>query len=145
MSYFIHTNFTYTIFSLYLFNYFICYQEDLKITHHADNSLNSFCKWQKGINMKDEDHPVHHDVAVLITRYTWPNCNQNCIALHIYNTCVNHFLWHRKDICAAINKPCETLGLSHVAGMCQPHRSCSINEDTGLTLAFTIAHELGHK
>ncbi|XP_067257627.1 A disintegrin and metalloproteinase with thrombospondin motifs 7 [Chanodichthys erythropterus] len=92
-------------------------EEDLKITHHADNSLNSFCKWQKGINMKDDDHPVHHDVAVLITR---------------------------KDICAAINKPCETLGLSHVAGMCQPHRSCSINEDTGLTLAFTVAHELGH-
>ncbi|XP_026071704.1 A disintegrin and metalloproteinase with thrombospondin motifs 7-like [Carassius auratus] len=92
-------------------------EEDLKITHHADNSLNSFCKWQKGINMKDDDHPVHHDVAVLITR---------------------------KDICAAINKPCETLGLSHVAGMCQPHRSCSINEDTGLPLALTIAHELGH-
>ncbi|XP_059393037.1 A disintegrin and metalloproteinase with thrombospondin motifs 7-like [Carassius carassius] len=92
-------------------------EEDLKIMHHADNSLNSFCKWQKGINMKDDDHPAHHDVAVLITR---------------------------KDICAAINKPCETLGLSHVAGMCQPHRSCSINEDTGLTLAFTIAHELGH-
>ncbi|XP_067311825.1 A disintegrin and metalloproteinase with thrombospondin motifs 7 [Pseudorasbora parva] len=92
-------------------------EEDLKITHHADNSLNSFCKWQKGINMKDDDHPIHHDVAVLITR---------------------------KDICAAINKPCETLGLSHVAGLCQPHRSCSINEDTGLPLAFTVAHELGH-
>ncbi|XP_039992619.1 A disintegrin and metalloproteinase with thrombospondin motifs 7 isoform X2 [Xiphias gladius] len=40
--------------------------------------------------------------------------------------------------------PCETLGLSHVAGMCQPHRSCSISEDTGLPLAFTVAHELGH-
>ncbi|XP_062868970.1 A disintegrin and metalloproteinase with thrombospondin motifs 7 [Trichomycterus rosablanca] len=92
-------------------------EEDLKITHHADNSLNSFCKWQKGINMKGDDHLVHHDVAVLLTR---------------------------KDICAATNKPCETLGLSHVAGMCQPHRSCSINEDTGLPLAFTVAHELGH-
>uniref|UniRef100_A0A8B9L0N7 ADAM metallopeptidase with thrombospondin type 1 motif 7 n=1 Tax=Astyanax mexicanus TaxID=7994 RepID=A0A8B9L0N7_ASTMX len=92
-------------------------EEDLKITHHADNSLNSFCKWQKHLNMKGDDHPVHHDVAVLLTR---------------------------KDICAATNKPCETLGLSHVAGMCQPHRSCSINEDTGLPLAFTVAHELGH-
>ncbi|XP_066504179.1 A disintegrin and metalloproteinase with thrombospondin motifs 7 [Hoplias malabaricus] len=92
-------------------------EDDLKITHHADNSLNSFCKWQKHLNMKGDDHPVHHDVAVLLTR---------------------------KDICAAINKPCETLGLSHVAGMCQPHRSCSINEDTGLPLAFTVAHELGH-
>nr|XP_060485547.1 A disintegrin and metalloproteinase with thrombospondin motifs 9-like isoform X1 [Panthera onca] len=43
-----------------------------------------------------------------------------------------------------MNRPCETLGLSHVAGMCQPHRSCNINEDTGLPLAFTVAHELGH-
>ncbi|KAI5608567.1 A disintegrin and metalloproteinase with thrombospondin motifs 7 [Silurus asotus] len=92
-------------------------EEDLKITHHADNSLNSFCKWQKHLNTKGDEHPVHHDVAVLLTR---------------------------KDICASTNKPCETLGLSHVAGMCQPHRSCSINEDTGLPLAFTIAHELGH-
>ncbi|KAL1007674.1 hypothetical protein UPYG_G00090020 [Umbra pygmaea] len=90
---------------------------DLKITHHADNSLNSFCKWQKRLNVKGEEQAIHHDVAVLITR---------------------------KDICAAINKPCETLGLSHVAGMCQPHRSCSISEDTGLPLALTIAHELGH-
>uniref|UniRef100_A0A673B4I8 ADAM metallopeptidase with thrombospondin type 1 motif 7 n=1 Tax=Sphaeramia orbicularis TaxID=375764 RepID=A0A673B4I8_9TELE len=92
-------------------------EDDLKITHHADNSLNSFCKWQKQLNMKGDDDPLHHDVAVLLTR---------------------------KDICAAINMPCETLGLSHVAGMCQPHRSCSISEDTGLPLAFTVAHELGH-
>ncbi|KAF3686676.1 A disintegrin and metalloproteinase with thrombospondin motifs 7 [Channa argus] len=90
---------------------------DLKITHHADNSLNSFCKWQKKLNIKGDEHPLHHDVAVLLTR---------------------------KDICSAINMPCETLGLSHVAGMCQPHRSCSISEDTGLPLAFTVAHELGH-
>uniref|UniRef100_A0A3Q4HU89 A disintegrin and metalloproteinase with thrombospondin motifs 7-like n=1 Tax=Neolamprologus brichardi TaxID=32507 RepID=A0A3Q4HU89_NEOBR len=79
-------------------------EDDLKITHHADNSLNSFCKWQKKLNMKGDEHPLHHDVAVLLTR---------------------------KDICASVNTPCETLGLSHVAGMCQPHRSCSISEDTG--------------
>uniref|UniRef100_A0A8C3PEB0 ADAM metallopeptidase with thrombospondin type 1 motif 7 n=1 Tax=Chrysemys picta bellii TaxID=8478 RepID=A0A8C3PEB0_CHRPI len=92
-------------------------EEDLKITHHADNTLKSFCKWQKSINVKGDAHPLHHDVAVLLTR---------------------------KDICAAMNRPCETLGLSHVSGMCQPHRSCNINEDTGLPLAFTVAHELGH-
>ncbi|NWR49842.1 ATS7 metalloproteinase, partial [Regulus satrapa] len=92
-------------------------EEDLKISHHADNTLKSFCKWQKSINVKGDSHPLHHDVAVLLTR---------------------------KDICAAMNRPCETLGLSHVAGMCQPHRSCNINEDTGLPLAFTVAHELGH-
>ncbi|NWR55363.1 ATS7 metalloproteinase, partial [Bucorvus abyssinicus] len=92
-------------------------EEDLKISHHADNTLKSFCKWQKSVNVKGDSHPLHHDVAVLLTR---------------------------KDICAAMNRPCETLGLSHVAGMCQPHRSCNINEDTGLPLAFTVAHELGH-
>ncbi|NWZ55719.1 ATS7 metalloproteinase, partial [Haliaeetus albicilla] len=92
-------------------------EEDLKISHHADNTLKSFCKWQKSINIKGDSHPLHHDVAVLLTR---------------------------KDICTAMNRPCETLGLSHVAGMCQPHRSCNINEDTGLPLAFTVAHELGH-
>ena len=32
-----------------------------------------------------------------------------------------------------------------VSGMCQPHRSCNINEDTGLALAYTVTHELGHK
>ncbi|XP_078097325.1 A disintegrin and metalloproteinase with thrombospondin motifs 7-like [Mustelus asterias] len=92
-------------------------EEDLKITHHADNTLTSFCKWQKKVNIKGDNHPTHHDVALLLTR---------------------------KDICAGMNRPCETLGLSHVSGMCQPHRSCSINEDSGLPLAFTVAHELGH-
>nr|XP_033775945.1 A disintegrin and metalloproteinase with thrombospondin motifs 7 isoform X2 [Geotrypetes seraphini] len=92
-------------------------EDDLKISHHAENTLKSFCKWQKNINPKEDTHPTHHDVAILITR---------------------------KDICAAMNRPCETLGLSHISGMCQPHRSCNINEDTGLPLAFTVAHELGH-
>ncbi|XP_037367288.2 LOW QUALITY PROTEIN: A disintegrin and metalloproteinase with thrombospondin motifs 7 [Talpa occidentalis] len=92
-------------------------EEGLKVTHHADHTLRSFCKWQKSINMRGDAHPLHHDTAILLTR---------------------------KDLCAAVNQPCETLGLSHVAGMCQPLRSCSVNEDSGLPLAFTVAHELGH-
>ncbi|XP_053557160.1 A disintegrin and metalloproteinase with thrombospondin motifs 12 [Bombina bombina] len=92
-------------------------EEGLKIVHHADQTLSSFCKWQKSINPKSDLHPAHHDVAVLLTR---------------------------KDICAGKNVPCETLGLSHLSGMCQPFRSCNINEDSGLPVAFTIAHELGH-
>ncbi|KAJ7335073.1 hypothetical protein JRQ81_013014, partial [Phrynocephalus forsythii] len=92
-------------------------EQGLKIVHHADKTLASFCKWQKSINPKTDANPLHHDVAVLLTR---------------------------KDICAGMNRPCETLGLSHLSGMCQPHRSCNINEDSGLPLAFTIAHELGH-
>ncbi|KAM4808990.1 A disintegrin and metalloproteinase with thrombospondin motifs 12 [Rhinophrynus dorsalis] len=92
-------------------------EEGLKIVHHADQTLASFCKWQKSINPKSDAHPAHHDVAVLLTR---------------------------KDICAVKNSPCETLGLSHLSGMCQPFKSCNINEDSGLPAAFTIAHELGH-
>ncbi|KAJ8397118.1 hypothetical protein AAFF_G00009720 [Aldrovandia affinis] len=98
----------------------ILLQEDekgLKIVHHADSTLSSFCTWQKNVNPQSDTHPAHHDVAVLITR---------------------------KDICAGMNRPCETLGLSHLSGMCQPHRSCNINEDSGLPVAFTVAHELGH-
>ncbi|KAL0979145.1 hypothetical protein UPYG_G00181320 [Umbra pygmaea] len=92
-------------------------EKGLKVVHHADSTLTSFCAWQKNINPQSDTHPAHHDLAVLVTR---------------------------KDICAGQNQPCETLGLSHLSGMCQPHRSCNINEDSGLPVAFTIAHEMGH-
>ncbi|XP_004689012.1 PREDICTED: A disintegrin and metalloproteinase with thrombospondin motifs 10 [Condylura cristata] len=51
---------------------------------------------------------------------------------------------HSYDICIYKNKPCGTLGLAPVGGMCERERSCSINEDIGLATAFTIAHEIGH-
>ena len=35
--------------------------------------------------------------------------------------------------------------MAYISGMCQSHRRCSIAEDTGLDIALTIAHELGHK
>ncbi|XP_078407889.1 A disintegrin and metalloproteinase with thrombospondin motifs 12-like [Cetorhinus maximus] len=92
-------------------------EKELKIVHHADHTLSSFCKWQKNVNPKSDSTPNHHDVAVLLTRM---------------------------DLCAGMNRPCETLGLSHVSGMCQPLRSCNVNEDSGLPVAFTIAHEIGH-
>ncbi|XP_071118930.1 A disintegrin and metalloproteinase with thrombospondin motifs 6-like [Haliotis cracherodii] len=98
-------------------------QQGLEINHHADKSLDSFCKWQREINVNlnytadDGTGIAHHDNAVLITRF---------------------------DICTYKNKPCGTLGLAPVAGMCEDDRSCSINEDIGLASAFTIAHEIGH-
>eukprot|EP00794_Sanderia_malayensis_P010149 gene10149-11184_t len=91
--------------------------EDLSITHHADNTLASFCDWANKINPRSEYHPQHHDVAILLTRL---------------------------DICLGMNKPCGTLGLAQVNGMCSKERSCNINEDTGLSVAYTVAHELGH-
>lgn len=35
-------------------------------------------------------------------------------------------------------------GLAELGTMCDPSRSCSIVEDNGLGVAFTVAHELGH-
>ncbi|XP_041123891.1 A disintegrin and metalloproteinase with thrombospondin motifs 18-like [Polyodon spathula] len=86
----------------------------LSISHHADMSLNSFCQWQSGLNGKNRKR---HDHAVLLTGL---------------------------DICSWKNEPCDTLGFAPISGMCSKHRSCTINEDTGLGLAFTIAHESGH-
>jgi hypothetical protein len=42
------------------------------------------------------------------------------------------------------DKPCDTLGLASLGSICDKERSCNINEDTGLTTAFTIAHETAH-
>lgn len=81
------------------------------------------------------------------------------------------FFVFRQDICRARDK-CDTLGksslcengdydhikvdssttvfsralsgLAELGTVCDPYRSCSINEDNGLSTAFTIAHELGH-
>ncbi|MED6290429.1 A disintegrin and metalloproteinase with thrombospondin motifs 18, partial [Characodon lateralis] len=87
----------------------------LNINHHADQSLNSFCQWQSGLLGKGGKR---HDHAILLTGL---------------------------DICSWKNEPCDTLGFAPISGMCSKYRSCTINEDTGLGLAFTIAHESGHK
>ncbi|XP_022900466.2 A disintegrin and metalloproteinase with thrombospondin motifs 7 [Onthophagus taurus] len=92
-------------------------QPELNVTTNADMTLKNFCKWQKGMNQKGDNHPHHHDVAILVTR---------------------------KDICARKNVPCNTLGVAHVGGMCDSDKSCSVNEDNGITLAHTITHEMGH-
>ncbi|XP_056463762.1 A disintegrin and metalloproteinase with thrombospondin motifs 18 [Gadus chalcogrammus] len=86
----------------------------LSLSHHADQSLNSFCQWQSGLVGKGGRR---HDHAVLLTGL---------------------------DICSWKNEPCDTLGFAPISGMCSKYRSCTINEDTGLGLAFTIAHESGH-
>ncbi|XP_041850705.1 A disintegrin and metalloproteinase with thrombospondin motifs 18 isoform X3 [Melanotaenia boesemani] len=86
----------------------------LNLNHHADQSLNSFCQWQSGLVGKGGKR---HDHAVLLTGL---------------------------DICSWKNEPCDTLGFAPISGMCSKYRSCTINEDTGLGLAFTIAHESGH-
>ncbi|XP_020490234.1 A disintegrin and metalloproteinase with thrombospondin motifs 16 [Labrus bergylta] len=89
-------------------------QDGLVINHHADHTLNSFCHWQSTLGGREGQH---HDHAILLTGL---------------------------DICSWKNEPCDTLGFAPISGMCSKYRSCTINEDTGLGLAFTIAHESGH-
>ncbi|CAL8337596.1 unnamed protein product, partial [Gadus morhua 'NCC'] len=89
-------------------------QDGLVINHHADHTLNSFCQWQSGLGGRGGRR---HDHAILLTGL---------------------------DICSWKNDPCDTLGFAPISGMCSKYRSCTINEDTGLGLAFTIAHESGH-
>ncbi|TMS10701.1 A disintegrin and metalloproteinase with thrombospondin motifs 16, partial [Larimichthys crocea] len=89
-------------------------QDGLVISHHADHTLNSFCHWQSTLGGREGRH---HDHAILLTGL---------------------------DICSWKNEPCDTLGFAPISGMCSKYRSCTINEDTGLGLAFTIAHESGH-
>ncbi|KAM3615039.1 uncharacterized protein V6R79_022589 [Siganus canaliculatus] len=89
-------------------------QDGLAINHHADHTLNSFCHWQSTLGGREGRH---HDHAILLTGL---------------------------DICSWKNEPCDTLGFAPISGMCSKYRSCTINEDTGLGLAFTIAHESGH-
>ncbi|CAM1298104.1 ADAMTS9 (predicted) [Pycnogonum litorale] len=81
--------------------------------------LKEFCRWQQSHNIPDDSHPYHHDTAILLTR---------------------------KDICLETppSSKCEILGLAEVGKMCDHRKSCSVVEDSGLSSAFTIAHELGH-
>jgi len=95
-------------------------QPGLLLNHHADPTLTRFCSWQSDFVGDQETSDLslaRHDNAVLVTGL---------------------------DICSAENAPCGTLGVAHIEGMCDPKRSCSLNEDTGIATAHTIAHEIGH-
>ncbi|XP_035209664.1 A disintegrin and metalloproteinase with thrombospondin motifs 16-like isoform X2 [Stegodyphus dumicola] len=86
----------------------------LTISHNAERSLSSFCQWQSTIHTSKGRQ---HDHAVLVTGL---------------------------DICSWKDEPCDTLGYAPISGMCSKYRSCTVNEDSGLALAFTVAHEIGH-
>ncbi|XP_044757842.1 A disintegrin and metalloproteinase with thrombospondin motifs 12-like [Coccinella septempunctata] len=91
---------------------------DLAISNHANNTLESFCNWQKKINPLDIKNPNHHDIAVLVTRH---------------------------DICEGnSSSDCGIMGLSYIGAPCIEEKSCVISEDTGLILGYVMTHELGH-
>ncbi|XP_028837007.1 A disintegrin and metalloproteinase with thrombospondin motifs 5 [Denticeps clupeoides] len=86
-----------------------------EVSRNAAATLKSFCKWQNQQNPLDDDHPHHHDAAILFTR---------------------------QDLCG--HHSCDTLGMADVGTICSPERSCAVIEDDGLHAAFTVAHEIGH-
>ena len=90
----------------------------------AQSTLRRFCHWQYAHNKADDNDPMHYDIAILLTR---------------------------RDLCRKTNDnqpssrtSCDTIGLAHSGQICDPTSSCAIVEDTGLSAAFTLAHELGH-
>jgi hypothetical protein len=93
--------------------------EENPITLDASGSagyyLSSFCRWQAAVNF-DSHHELHHDTALLFTR---------------------------NNICKTPTR-CDTLGLAELGTICDSTKSCAINEDNGLSVALTAAHELGH-
>ncbi|XP_056268077.1 A disintegrin and metalloproteinase with thrombospondin motifs 17 isoform X2 [Pseudoliparis swirei] len=102
--------------------------EKLKVGHHGERSLESFCHWQyqefvrmrhlgtNRVHSRRENIPPV-DTAVLVTR---------------------------TDFCVNKDEPCDTVGIAYLGGVCSAKRKCVLAEDNGLNLAFTIAHELGH-
>ncbi|CAK9295520.1 unnamed protein product [Gordionus sp. m RMFG-2023] len=86
-----------------------------KITGNGETTLGNFCDWQYEHNTKSQFELFHHDTAILLTR---------------------------QDICSnEIN--CQTLAMTR-GSICDPTTSCAIAEDNGLSVALTIAHEIGH-
>ncbi|KAF5299313.1 hypothetical protein FQA39_LY02486 [Lamprigera yunnana] len=95
-------------------------QEDnklnLAVSKNAKRTLEYFEEWQHKMNPGDDNHPNHHDVAILLTRV---------------------------DICGDENN-CGLLGASVMGGICDAKHQAALCQDTGLRLGFVIAHEIGH-
>ncbi|XP_019640957.1 PREDICTED: A disintegrin and metalloproteinase with thrombospondin motifs 18-like [Branchiostoma belcheri] len=89
-------------------------QSGLSISNDATTLLDSFCYWQQQHQPGESDHQ-HYDVATLITRTDLTRYGDPGI-----------------------------LGLAKLSAACVDSRHCSVNEDSGLHVAFTIAHETGH-
>ena len=52
-------------------------EPELNLTQNAQRNLDRFCSWQHKLNALNEQDPLHHDVAILITRKNI--CGNNCM------------------------------------------------------------------
>ncbi|KRX56097.1 A disintegrin and metalloproteinase with thrombospondin motifs 16 [Trichinella sp. T9] len=77
--------------------------------------LNAFCKYQNSINPASDTDPRHWDHALLFSGYDLYSGSVKAVA-----------------------------GFAPVGGMCNPLKSCTINEGADFGCSFVIAHEIGH-
>ncbi|KAF7381476.1 hypothetical protein HZH66_013870 [Vespula vulgaris] len=89
---------------------------NLGIMKNLETTLKRFEEWQKDMNPGDDDHPNHHDLAILLTRVDF---------------CVTREL-------------CGFTGASTMASTCDPLKGAVIVKDSGLITGFHIAHHIGH-
>lgn len=106
-------------------------KQEAEMFGSAQSTLRRFCQWQYKYNFPSDDHPLHYDTAILLTRRD--------LCRTIAGKEANKFEDRFKS-----NVSCDTLGLAHSGQICDRESSCAIVEDNGLSAAFTIAHELGH-
>ncbi|XP_069122037.1 A disintegrin and metalloproteinase with thrombospondin motifs 6-like isoform X5 [Argopecten irradians] len=90
-------------------------QPGLSLVDDSEQLLHNFCFWHEKRQPASESDDRYADGALLITKLN---------------------LKYQGDI--------SNLGLGHVGGMCKVNYRCSVNEDNGLDLGLTIAHETGH-
>lgn len=67
------------------------------MTTDAQTLLNNFCEWQYSVNELDDNHPNHHDTAVLLTRYSlYSNITYHHLSIspHQYYSQPNNFTVH---------------------------------------------------
>eukprot|EP00094_Tigriopus_californicus_P004316 TCALIF_04161-PA protein Name:"Similar to Adamts7 A disintegrin and metalloproteinase with thrombospondin motifs 7 (Mus musculus)" AED:0.03 eAED:0.03 QI:0/0.8/0.5/0.83/0.8/0.66/6/23/989 len=118
----------------------------LQVSGHASQALDDFCLWQEkqfpstfqdeaGIaNSTSPKINKRHDLAILLTK------RELCRSEEQYTS-------DEKESDGRIAKKkesCSTLGLAELGSICKKGKSCTINQDNGLTVAHTIAHEIAH-
>ncbi|KAI5635749.1 metallo-peptidase family m12B reprolysin-like domain-containing protein [Phthorimaea operculella] len=104
------------------------------LTQHAERGrlLDSFCAYQRSLNVEDDDDPQHWDMALLLSGldfYSEEGGRRNGV----------------------------TMGLAPVGGVCLPAHACVVSEfgttdvfgrpypSAGFTSVYILAHEIGHK
>ncbi|KAI3376825.1 hypothetical protein L3Q82_000400 [Scortum barcoo] len=140
--------------------------EKLKVGHYGERSLESFCHWQYqefggpryiGTNHvpggMDDIPPV--DTAVLVTSlglsfYLKFRIQSQRVefVLSLEDTMSDSLRKHTVYVSGCLGVQLSvalTKGIAYLGGVCSAKRKCVLAEDNGLNLAFTIAHELGHK